>query len=107
VCDALARVQGHADGRADGQRARDRAEPRGGPGRPGAEFAAAQGRGSRSERRPRDGSFGRQGPGGEEVLMTTVPVLDVSGKKVGDRELPDEIFDAKVSVPLMHQVVVA
>ena len=39
--------------------------------------------------------------------MTTVPVLDVSGKKVGDRELPDEIFDAKVSVPLMHQVVVA
>ncbi len=39
--------------------------------------------------------------------MATVPVLDASGKKVGDRELPAEIFDAKVSVPLMHQVVAA
>jgi large subunit ribosomal protein L4 len=39
--------------------------------------------------------------------MTTIPVLDVAGKKVADRELAPEVFDAKVSVPLMHQVVLA
>jgi large subunit ribosomal protein L4 len=39
--------------------------------------------------------------------MTTVPVLDTRGNKVADRELATEIFDANVSVPLMHQVVVA
>jgi large subunit ribosomal protein L4 len=36
-----------------------------------------------------------------------VELLDVAGKKVGDRDLPSDLFEAKVSVPLMHQVVVA
>ena len=39
--------------------------------------------------------------------MATVPVLDPAGKKVGDHELPADVFEAKVNVPLMHQVVVA
>ncbi|HEX9123714.1 MAG TPA: 50S ribosomal protein L4 [Actinomycetota bacterium] len=39
--------------------------------------------------------------------MTSVPVLDASGKKVADRDLAAEVFEARVSVPLMHQVVVA
>ena len=39
--------------------------------------------------------------------MASVPVLDAKGAKVGDRALPAEIFEVKVSVPLMHQVVVA
>ncbi len=39
--------------------------------------------------------------------MASVPVLDAKGKKVGQRDLPAELFEAKVSVPLMHQVVVA
>ncbi|GBC86118.1 50S ribosomal protein L4 [bacterium HR12] len=39
--------------------------------------------------------------------MARVPVLDESGATVAERELPPEIFEAKVSVPLMHQVVVA
>src|SRR6266576_3504231 len=39
--------------------------------------------------------------------MATAPVLDRSGKKVGDHELPAELFEAPVNVPLMHQVVIA
>jgi len=39
--------------------------------------------------------------------MVTVQVLDQAGKEVATRELAPEIFDAKVSVPLMHQVVLA
>lgn len=39
--------------------------------------------------------------------MSSVPVRDASGKVVGDRELSPELFEARVSVPLMHQVVVA
>ncbi len=39
--------------------------------------------------------------------MASVPVRDPAGKKVGDQELPAELFEARVSVPLMHQVVVA
>jgi large subunit ribosomal protein L4 len=39
--------------------------------------------------------------------MSKVQVLDASGKKVAQRELAPEVFEAKVSVPLMHQVVVA
>ncbi len=39
--------------------------------------------------------------------MATIPVLDPAGKKVADRELAPEIFEAPVNVPLMHQVVVA
>lgn len=36
-----------------------------------------------------------------------VDVLDASGKKSGTAELPAEIFDVEVNVPLIHQVVVA
>jgi large subunit ribosomal protein L4 len=39
--------------------------------------------------------------------MAKVDVLDIGGKKTGSRDLPAEIFEAKVSVPLMHQVVLA
>jgi len=39
--------------------------------------------------------------------MATVPILDQAGGQVAERELAPEVFEAKVSVPLMHQVVVA
>ncbi len=39
--------------------------------------------------------------------MLKVDVLSTAGKKVGSRALSAEVFDATVSVPLMHQVVVA
>jgi large subunit ribosomal protein L4 len=39
--------------------------------------------------------------------VTTVDVLDATGKPTGSVELPAEIFDAQVNIPLIHQVVVA
>src|SRR5918912_2968320 len=39
--------------------------------------------------------------------MSTIDILSPAGEKAGSVELPAEIFDAKVSVPLIHQVVVA
>jgi large subunit ribosomal protein L4 len=39
--------------------------------------------------------------------MATIDVLDVQGKKSGSRDLAADLFEAPVSVPLMHQVVVA
>jgi large subunit ribosomal protein L4 len=39
--------------------------------------------------------------------MATVRVLDAKGKEVAKRDLPAAMFEAEVSVPLMHQVVVA
>ncbi|SEL06198.1 50S ribosomal protein L4 [Streptacidiphilus jiangxiensis] len=39
--------------------------------------------------------------------MSSINVLSPAGETVGTVELPAEIFDAKVSVPLLHQVVVA
>ncbi|RBQ22070.1 50S ribosomal protein L4 [Spongiactinospora rosea] len=39
--------------------------------------------------------------------MTSVDVLDRAGAKVGTVDLPEDIFGAKVNVPLIHQVVVA
>jgi large subunit ribosomal protein L4 len=39
--------------------------------------------------------------------MATAPLLDRSGKKVSDRELAADLFEAPVNVSLMHQVVVA
>lgn len=39
--------------------------------------------------------------------MAKIPVRDATGKKVGERELPADLFEAPVNVPLMHQVVVA
>jgi large subunit ribosomal protein L4 len=39
--------------------------------------------------------------------VTVVSVVTPSGKGGKDIELPDEIFGAKINIPLMHQVVVA
>ncbi len=39
--------------------------------------------------------------------MTTIDVLDTAGQKSGSVDLPAEIFDVPVNVPLIHQVVVA
>ncbi|MEV0581550.1 50S ribosomal protein L4 [Nonomuraea sp. NPDC050310] len=39
--------------------------------------------------------------------MTSIDVLDASGAKAGSVDLPEDIFGAKVNVPLIHQVVVA
>lgn len=38
---------------------------------------------------------------------TSIDILSPAGDKAGTVELPAEIFDAQVSVPLIHQVVVA
>jgi large subunit ribosomal protein L4 len=40
-------------------------------------------------------------------MMPTVDVLSAAGEKVGSRDLSAEVFEARVSVPLMHQVVLA
>ncbi|MBE3013664.1 50S ribosomal protein L4 [Microbispora sp. NEAU-D428] len=40
-------------------------------------------------------------------MTTTIDVLDASGAKTGSVDLPEEVFGAKVNVPLIHQVVVA
>jgi len=39
--------------------------------------------------------------------MASIDIVDTHGTKSGSRELPAEVFEAPVSVPLMHQVVVA
>ncbi len=39
--------------------------------------------------------------------MSTIDVLDVAGNKSGTVDLPAEIFDVQVNIPLIHQVVVA
>jgi large subunit ribosomal protein L4 len=39
--------------------------------------------------------------------VSTVDVVDPAGKKAGTVELPAEVFDVQVNVPLIHQVVVA
>ncbi len=39
--------------------------------------------------------------------MTTIDVRDAAGETTGSLELPAEIFDVQVNVPLIHQVVVA
>jgi large subunit ribosomal protein L4 len=39
--------------------------------------------------------------------MASLDVRSAAGEKVGSRDLPAEIFEASVNVPLMHQVVVA
>lgn len=39
--------------------------------------------------------------------MSTIDILSPVGDKTGSVELPSEIFDVQVSVPLIHQVVVA
>jgi large subunit ribosomal protein L4 len=39
--------------------------------------------------------------------MAKVDMVDAGGKKVGSRDLPSDVFEAKINVSLMHQVVVA
>jgi large subunit ribosomal protein L4 len=39
--------------------------------------------------------------------MAKVDLVDADGKKVGSRELSPDVFESKVNVSLMHQVVVA
>jgi large subunit ribosomal protein L4 len=39
--------------------------------------------------------------------MSSVDVLDVTGKKAGSVELPADLFEAQTNIPLIHQVVVA
>jgi len=39
--------------------------------------------------------------------VSTVDVVTSAGKKSGTVDLPDEIFDVQVNIPLIHQVVVA
>lgn len=39
--------------------------------------------------------------------MANVDVLDVKGKKSGSVELDAALFDVNISIPLVHQVVVA
>ncbi|MBU7596908.1 50S ribosomal protein L4 [Streptomyces sp. P38-E01] len=39
--------------------------------------------------------------------MSTVDILSPAGDKTGTVELPAELFDARTSIPLIHQVVVA
>jgi large subunit ribosomal protein L4 len=39
--------------------------------------------------------------------MATIDVLDAAGKKSGSRDLSADMFEATISVPLMHQVVLA
>jgi len=39
--------------------------------------------------------------------MATIDVLDAAGEKSGSRDLSADVFEATVSVPLMHQVVLA
>ena len=101
------RMAGHA-----GQPAHDRAEPRGGPGRPRARTAADQGRRARPQRRARDGAHRREDPaegtdGEGSVSMASIDTMDAAGTKTGSRDLPADLFEAPVNVPLMHQVVVA
>ena len=40
-------------------------------------------------------------------MMATIELRDTQGKKVGSRDLPADVFESTVSVPLMHQVVIA
>ena len=39
--------------------------------------------------------------------MASAQIRDRAGKKVGERELKPDLFEAPISVPLMHQAVVA
>ncbi|MEV6986091.1 50S ribosomal protein L4 [Sphaerisporangium sp. NPDC051017] len=40
-------------------------------------------------------------------MSTTIDILDAAGAKTGSVDLPEDIFGAKVNIPLIHQVVVA
>ena len=91
--DPGSRLQGHAHGRPDGWRAPDHPEPHH-PRRGRREGSAArQGCRPRPPWRHRPGSHGCQG--------------SLSHMPTAEKNLPAEIFDVQVNVPLIHQVVVA
>src|SRR5206468_1555245 len=103
-------VQGNPDGGADGERAGHGHQPPGGAHRPRAQPAAHSGRDPRAARRFGDGEVQREETGREDGGLrarASIPLVDQDGKKSGTRELPAELFEASVNVPLMHQVVVA
>ena len=107
-CATPARVfQGQSHGRPHGRRQGDHAEPHRRAGRRGTEPAAHQGRGSRSEGRPR--RHPRRGQAGSEgrSVMTSVDVLDPSGQKQGSVDLDATWFGIEPNVQVMHQVVTA
>jgi large subunit ribosomal protein L4 len=41
------------------------------------------------------------------IAVATIDIVDLAGSKTGSRDLPAEVFEADINVPLMHQVVVA
>jgi large subunit ribosomal protein L4 len=41
------------------------------------------------------------------MTMASIDVLKATGKKAGSRQLAADIFESRVSIPLMHQVVLA
>ena len=47
------------------------------------------------------------GTAGTEPTVSTIDVFEPGGDKAGTVDLPAEIFDVQVNVPLLHQVVVA
>jgi large subunit ribosomal protein L4 len=99
-------LQGPQDGRPDGQREGHHAERDGPRDRHRARPDPAQGRRPRSQGRPRADPQRREG----SHQMSTVDVVVVKGDKVskeGSVELPAELFDVQVNIPLIHQVVVA
>ncbi len=49
---------------------------------------------------------GPKGTDADTPGVTTVDVVSPAGKKTGTIELPAEVFDVQVNVPLIHQVVV-
>src|SRR4029079_15852988 len=58
---------------------------------------------SRAQGRPRPRPYRREGV---VRAVSTVDVVSPSGDSAGTVELPAEVFDAQVNVPLIHQVVV-
>src|SRR5262252_6767376 len=97
------RLQGRADGGPHGRSADHGAEPERARRGQRQEPAPDQGRGTGPARRARHGAL--RGTRGDP--MTTVNVVSPTNEQAGTVELPDEIFAAKVNVPLIHQVVEA
>ena len=64
--------------------------------------AAHQGRDSRLDRQPRLRQDRREG----SQPVSTVDVTSPDGSKSGTVELPAEVFEVQVNIPLIHQVVV-
>ena len=103
--DPESRLQGPAHVRPHGWRHRHRAEPHRACRRHRRGPAAHQGRGAWSDRQPVFVTQRREGR--PAVSATSVDVIAPDGTKSGKAELPAEVFDVQVNIPLIHQVVVA